>query len=145
MDVKHKGALTELQCITYLHSLGYTISIPYGDNARYDIILDTGKELLKIQIKTASLAIDTNDTYIVKTCSTGVNTSGTKVHSYTKEEVDYIGTFIKDKVYFIPIEECGKKERRLRFSPPLNNQKAKCNMAQDYEVEKILREREVKE
>ena len=142
MDVKHRGALTELQCITYLHGLGYTISIPYGDNARYDLILDTGKKLLRIQIKTASKVTDTNDTYTIKTCSTGINQHQNKIKSYTDEEVEYIGTYINNKVYLIPIEQCGKRGKRLRFAPPLNNQTAKCNMAQDYEAEKILEELE---
>lgn len=141
MDVKHKGAQTELQCITYLHGLGYNISIPFGDNARYDLILDTGKELLRIQIKTASLCLDTNDTYLVKTCSTGINQHQNKIKSYTEDEVEYIGTYIKDRVYLIPISECGKKEKRLRFAPPKNNQNSKCNMAENYEAEKILEER----
>ena len=141
MDVKHKGAQTELQCITYLHGLGYNISIPFGDNARYDLILDTGKELLRIQIKTASLCLDTNDTYLVKTCSTGINQHQNKIKSYTKDEVEYIGTYIKDRVYLIPISECGKKEKRLRFALPKNNQNSKCNMAENYEAEKILEER----
>lgn len=140
-DTKHRGAQTELQCITYLHNLGYNISIPFGDNARYDLILDTTQELLRIQIKTATECTDTNDTFLVKTCSTGINQHQNKIKSYTKEEVDYIGTFIKGKVYLIPIEECGKKEKRLRFAPPKNNQNAKCNMAQEYEAEKILMER----
>lgn len=121
--------------------MGYDVSIPFGDNARYDIILDAGQELLKIQIKTASLATDTNDTYIIKTCSTGINQHKNKIKPYTIDEIDYIGTFINNRVYLIPIENCGKKEKRLRFVPPKNNQNAKCNMAQDYEAEKILEER----
>lgn len=141
IDAKHRGAQTELQCITYLHGLGYNISIPFGDNARYDLILDTGEELLRIQIKTASECKDTNDTYLVKTCSTGINLHENKIKSYTKDEVEYIGTYINNKVYLIPISECGKKEKRLRFAPPKNNQNSKCNMAESYEAEKILEER----
>ena len=79
MDVKHKGAQTELLCMTYLHGLGYDIAIPFGDNSRYDFILDTGKELLRIQVKTASKCTDTNDTYLVKTCSTGINQHQNKI------------------------------------------------------------------
>lgn len=144
IDVKHKGAQTELQVITYLHGLGYDISIPFGDNCRYDIILDTKTELLRIQIKTAALATDTNDTYIIKTCSIGINQHANKIKPYTSNEIEYIATYIKDRVYLIPIELCGKKDKRLRFAPPKNNQHAKCNMASDFEAEKILNERILK-
>ena len=55
INVKAIGAQTELQCITYLHGLGYDISIPWGDNARYDFVLDVNHKLYKIQCKTSSL------------------------------------------------------------------------------------------
>ena len=48
VNVKAIGAHTELQCITYLHGLGYDISIPWGDNARYDFVLDVNHKLYKI-------------------------------------------------------------------------------------------------
>lgn len=47
------GEYTELQCITYLVGLGYTVSTPYGDNAPYDFILEVDNKLYKIQCKTA--------------------------------------------------------------------------------------------
>lgn len=53
LTTKAKGAQTELECITYLHGLGYNISIPWGDNARYDFILDVKHKLYKIQCKTS--------------------------------------------------------------------------------------------
>ena len=142
MNSKDKGNIGEAVFMAEMIKQGCIVSKPFGDNARYDFILDTGKKLIRIQIKTASKAVDTNDTYIVKTCSTGINQHQNKIKSYTSEEVEYIGTYINDRVYLIPITQCGKKEKRLRFAPPLNNQKAKCNMVQDYEAEKILEELE---
>ena len=142
VDVKHKGAQTELQCITYLHGLGYNISIPFGDNARYDLILDTNKELLKLQIKTARQCTDTNDTWVINTSSTGINHQINKKRRYTADEIDYFGTYINGQVYLVPVSECGGNEKRLRFAPPLNNQKSRCNMAQDYDAIKVLAERD---
>ena len=55
VNTKHIGALTELQCITYLFNLGYDISIPFGDNCSYDFILDVNHKLYKIQAKTSRL------------------------------------------------------------------------------------------
>ena len=48
-----KGLTTELQCQTYFIQLGYIVSVPLGPQ-RYDFILDTGKELLKIQVKSCN-------------------------------------------------------------------------------------------
>ena len=43
------GYITELQVISKLMEYG-DVSIPYGNNSRYDCILDYNGKLLKIQI-----------------------------------------------------------------------------------------------
>ena len=50
LDVKALGAQTELLCITYLHGLGYNVSVPWGDNARYDFILDVNTGLIALAL-----------------------------------------------------------------------------------------------
>lgn len=51
---KFKGNLTELKCLIGFMSMGFDCSIPYGDNSRYDMIVDVGDELLRVQCKSAS-------------------------------------------------------------------------------------------
>ena len=96
--------------------------------------------MYRIQIKTAACVEE--GVYSIKTCSTGINSHENKIRPYTSEEIEFIGTFIEGKVYLIPISECGRKEKRLRFILPKNNQISLCNMASDYEAEKILRSKE---
>lgn len=43
-----QGNITELLCITKFISMGFECSLPYGNQAKYDLIVDTGKELLRI-------------------------------------------------------------------------------------------------
>jgi len=38
LDSKQKGNLTELKCITSFYELGYSVSIPYGENSRYSLV-----------------------------------------------------------------------------------------------------------
>ena len=52
---KQKGNLTELQCITAFYENGYAVSIPYGENSRYDFIADIYGKLIRIQVKTSSI------------------------------------------------------------------------------------------
>ena len=42
MTTKQKGNLTELQCISAFISEGYNVSIPFGEDTRYDFIADDG-------------------------------------------------------------------------------------------------------
>ena len=51
---KQKGLNTELHCISYFSDCGFLVSTPYGDNGRYDLIVDVNGHLLRVQVKTAS-------------------------------------------------------------------------------------------
>lgn len=135
---KSVGNITELKCLIAFMSMGFDCSIPYGDNAKYDIILDVGDELLRIQCKSSKFAksgskIDTN-AFSFSCSSQTTNTKKTVRHSY-KGLIDYFATVWKDKVYLIPVDECSLN-KTLRLSPPSNN--ISYNAAEDYEVEKVL-------
>lgn len=41
------------RAIAYFTSKGHTVSIPLNDCQEYDLIVDTGTELLKVQVKTS--------------------------------------------------------------------------------------------
>lgn len=133
LSTKAKGAQTELECITYLHGLGYDISIPWGDNARYDFVLDVNHKLYKIQCKTSSLQEE--GVYKFKCNSTYVNAQGNRTENYTAEEVDFFCTFIEGKCYLIPYSETSKREKVMRFVKPKNGQVKGITFAQDYLAE----------
>lgn len=140
LDTKQKGNLTELQCITACYQLGYNVSIPYGENSRYDFILDVDGKLLKIQVKTSrnKKSIKNPKDAIVFTCrSSNTNASGNTYHRYTKEQIDYFATYWDGKCYLVPVEECNI-EKTLWFSSPANGQKNMISMANDYELTKTL-------
>ena len=136
---KQKGNLTELQCITAFYKLGYSVSIPYGENSRYDFIADVNGELLKIQVKTSRVKKE-NEAIIFTCRSTNVNTKGTVYHRYNKEQIDYFATFWNEKCYLVPVEECSV-EKTLRFCYPSNGQKKGITLAEEYELEKVLNRR----
>ena len=140
LDTKQKGNLTELQCITACYELGYSVSIPYGENSRYDFILDVDGKLLKIQVKTSrnkKTIKNPNDAIVFACRSSNTNASGNVYHRYTKDQIDYFATYWDGKCYLIPVEECSV-EKTLWFAPPANGQKNMISMASDYELMKIL-------
>lgn len=136
LDCKYKGNLTELLCLAAFTKLGYQVSIPYGDHARYDFIVDIDNALYRIQCKTSS--IEDLGVYSFSCRSTAANHSRAASRSYTKEEIDFFATIIEDKCYLIPIEETGGSSKRLRFIPPKNGQKVGVSFAKDYELETQL-------
>lgn len=135
---KSVGNIVELKCLIAFMKMGFDCSIPYGDNAKYDIIVDIGDELLKIQCKSANAVrsegkIDEN-AFIIRCTSQTTNTKKTIRHSYVGL-IDYFATVWKDKVYLIPVDECSDT-KTLRLNPPKYN--VTYNKAEDYEIEKIL-------
>lgn len=129
LNSKKKGNLTEMQCMAAIMAHNCGVSIPFGDNSRYDFIADIDGQLLKIQVKTAS-AKDENS--IKFSCrSTYVNCSGVKNIRYSENEIDYFATYWDNQCYLISVNECSV-EKILRFSPPKNRQIKGITFAKDY-------------
>lgn len=137
LSTKQKGNLTELECITAFYKLGYKVSIPYGENSRYDFIADIEGKLVKIQVKTSRLKKNTDDAITFSCRSTTTNKHTNTYHSYSKEEIDFFATSWKEQVYLVPVEECSV-DKTLRFSEPKNGQKQLISFAKDYEIEKVI-------
>lgn len=135
MEKKQKGNLVELQCITAFYELGYQVSIPYGENSRYDFIADIGNRLIRVQVK-SSQEID-EISFRFSCQSVKSKKSGISRRKYTKDEIDYFSTFCKGKCYLVPVEECSK-QKTLRTAKGKNNQTQNVCFAYHYELEKQI-------
>lgn len=98
-----KGQIIELKVQEELLRYGFDISIPSYNASKYDLIADTGKELLKIQVK-KSISIS-NSSFSFSCTTQNVKSSQGSKHKYTIDEIDYFATVWKDKVYLIPVDE----------------------------------------
>lgn len=90
------GEYTELQCITYLVGLGYTVSTPYGDNAPYDFILEVDNKLYKIQCKTAFVVDE--GVWGIRLRRVRINSKQYVRKGYTSDEVDFFLLLLKAAV-----------------------------------------------
>lgn len=136
-DTKKIGNITELEVLTYITKLGYQVSIPFGDRARYDQVWDINGRLIKVQVKTAHLIGEGEAIEI--SCKSSNRSAGKNVNRrYTSEEIDFIASYFDGKCYLIPIQETCSRSKKLRFQHPKNNQLTSVNWAVDYEVEKVL-------
>ena len=132
---KQKGNLTELKCLSAFVEQGCGVSIPYGDNSKYDFIADVDKKLFKIQVKTSS---SKDENAIMFSCrSTHVNCTGVKNERYSSNEIDFFATYWNNQCYLIPVNECSVT-KTLRFSPPKSGQLKGITFAKDYELAKQL-------
>ncbi len=137
LESKQKGIITELQCITAFNQLGYHISIPYGENSRYDFIADIEGKLIRVQVKTSRYKDESQEAILFACRSSHVNSKGTQNVRYTSDEIDYFATYFNNICYLIPVNECST-EKVLRFVPPKNGQIKGITFAIDYELEKQI-------
>ena len=135
---KEKGNLTELQCLVAFAEQGLKVSIPYGENCRYDFILDVNGTLLKIQCKTSHL-ITSEDGFEFRCRSINSTRKGIFETRYTKEDIDYFATYFEGQCYLVPVEECGAA-KVLRFNYPKNGQKRGISLAKNYLLEEVIKQ-----
>jgi len=64
---KDIGDRTALAVMLALREAGYAISVPFGENTRYDLVIDDGESLLRVQCKTGRLR---KGSIVFATCST---------------------------------------------------------------------------
>lgn len=133
MDTKKKGNLTELRCLAAFMENECGVSIPYGDNSKYDFIADVNGKLLKIQVKTSSYANDEKTAIQFSCRSTHVNCKGVSNVKYSKDEIDYFATYWENRCYLIPVEECSTR-KNLRLIDAKSGQVKGISFAKDYEL-----------
>ena len=113
---------------------GYKVSLPYGEDCKYDMIVDTGQKLYRVQCKTSSALPDKEDGFKFKTRSVVITTHGTKTNGYSSKDIDAFATMYEGKCYLVPVEDCGINEKVLRLRYPRNGQHKGISLAENYEL-----------
>ena len=139
-DTQYKGALTQQKCFLKCIEMGFTVSKPIFDNARYDFILDTGNNLLKIQVKTSRWKDEEHSGFIFNCYSQHSLSTGNKVMKYTKKEIDFFMTEQEGIFYLYPAPEQGLKEKTLRILPAKSGQVKNISFAKDYIFEEVIKD-----
>lgn len=117
---KDTGDATEALVIQRMVDAGYSVSIPFGDNDPYDLIVDTGDELYRIQCKTAWM--DSEDRMRFNSHS-----QTTADGEYTEESYgDGIDAFVvkcpkNGDLYWIDVDEASGCKTTLRFDSDIDH------------------------
>jgi hypothetical protein len=131
-DTKSIGELSELLVALALGRLGYYVSKPLGENARYDLVIDKDGKLSRVQVKTGRLR---NGTIVFHTYSSHAHRGGS-CKPYTNQ-IEFFGVYCPElhSVYLIPIEDTARLSGTLRVKETKNRQHAQIRWAQPYLVD----------
>lgn len=133
-----RGNISEAVVMAAYLKAGLMVSVPFGSGAPYDLIVDTGLRLYKIQIKTG---------WLRKGC---INYRGRRrvreahpyaTRPYTENEVDYFAIYYPatTSIYVVPFRTC-HADGCLRLDPVQNGQQKFIRWAQDFSWENHIHE-----
>lgn len=135
---KQKGNITEMECTLAFMKAGYKVSVPYGEDCRYDLVVDISNHLYRVQCKTSHALTNPEDGFKFKTKSVVVTTHGVKESQYNENEIDFFATVYEGNCYLVPVEECNN-EKTLRYRYPANGQKKGISLAETYLLENMIK------
>jgi hypothetical protein len=135
---KEIGDRTTLAAMLALEAAGFKLLLPFGENIRYDLVIDDGSRLARVQCKTGRLRQGAVR-FAVCSCY------GHHLHPDTARrdyhgQIDYFAIHCPeiDSVYLVPIEALSvKTEASLRVEPTRNGQRRGIRMAADYEIAQV--------
>ena len=105
---KEKGNSGLGMAIAYFSSNGYVVSIPLNDTQDYDILVDKGGFISKVQVKATGCKTK-NNIYQVALKSCG-GTKGKEYKTLVNTNIDYVFILNADlKMYLIPKNEIKNK------------------------------------
>lgn len=113
MNTKQVGDTSESLVLAELTRRGYQVSVPFGDNDRYDLVVDDGDALYRVQVKTGWRE---DGCVRFKTGSRTTTDGRPTVEDYTADEVDAFAVRCResDRLFWVPFEDAGRKSTYLR-------------------------------
>jgi hypothetical protein len=106
---KSQGQIGVGSAINYYTSIGYTVCIPLLDNQDYDLIVDSGVKLLKVQVKTTKQLTSYGIPIVnLRVCGGNQSYSTSKVFDSSSVDLVYVLCSNGDR-YNIPSTEIKAK------------------------------------
>ena len=129
---KWVGDVSQSQIMAALLERGVKVMLPFGDNARYDPVVEEGGVFSRVQCKTGRIR---NVAVVFPVASSQYHRGG-KRRDY-RGEVDAFGIFCPDNgcTYIIPLANLPLvREAKLRLTRPANRQVKGIRWARQYEI-----------
>jgi hypothetical protein len=130
----HKGNVAELAIAAEAANLGLSVLKPLTEHEIYDLALDLGDRIWRIQCKWATFNGDVVHVHVGRSRT---SRRGYVRTTYEKGDIDALAAYCQQlhRCYLLPEEMVvGKYAIQLRVASARNNQRAAINFAKDYEL-----------
>jgi hypothetical protein len=134
VDTKAAGDITEAVVLAEFLKAGFPVLVPFGDNRRYDLVVEVGERFWRVQCKTASL---TSDRCGGEGCIRFKARSGVHESRPYRGQADLFGAYSPDtgQVYVLAVDEVPETDVWLRLTPARNNNQYGIRLAEDHTLE----------
>lgn len=132
------GLTSEAKILTAFVQAGFPVLLPFGEDHRYDMVIEAGGRFLRVQVKTAS------------PCGNG-DRACVRFHAYShrfiggkfsgreayRGDADLFAVYAPTtgKVYVLPVDQCPVTDVWLRLTPAKNGQRSGIRMAENHTLE----------
>lgn len=97
---KKQGDVGLGAAIGWFTAHGYTVSVPLTDSQDYDLIVDDGNDLLRVQVKTTTFKMKAHYVVALKTCGGNRKEAWNKRFDHSSVELLFVLTEAGDKYLF---------------------------------------------
>jgi hypothetical protein len=132
---KDIGDRSTLAVMVGLKRRGYEIAVPFGENTRYDLVIDDGHTLARVQCKSGQLRAGA--IHFKTASSYAHHRSSRQARRHYHGQIDFFAVYCPDThgVYLLPIDDVAPRcEAALRVEPSRNGQKKRIRLAADYQI-----------
>src|SRR4051812_45954202 len=132
--LKQKGDTAELAVALDIRRRGYPVCFPFGEDCDYDLVVDRGDRLERVQVKYT----ESDGAVIHVRCRAISVTNGKVVNTkcYTANEIDWLAIFdaTTERCYYVPASHlgAGRHMMHLRLMPARSGRKQGINWAEDF-------------
>jgi len=134
MNTKTKGQITEAAVALTLLRAGKVVLTPYGENQRYDLVIEEEGSFKTVQCKTGRY----RNGCVIFNLYSSVRDKTTKKYKKVKYEssVDYYGVYCAqlNQCYLVPPAELATELGILRVGSRETNGGSQSRWAKDYEI-----------
>src|SRR5579872_3100258 len=115
---KQRGEMAEAAFVSKAASLGLCVSKPWGESSRYDLIVDNGRRLMRVQVKSAHRAGEYGGYTF--------HAHGNTTRVYRASEIDVLVAYVvpENAWYLFPVEEF-RKYKSMKLFPVSRRRKSK--------------------
>jgi len=135
VNTKTVGEITEAVAMAEFVKAGFPVLLPFGENQRYDMVIEADGRFLRVQCKTARLIRNASGAAGSNVLAFNATShDGHRARQSYRDQADVFAVYSPHtkQVYVLGVNEVGETTVWLRLTPAKNNQSVGVRYAEEH-------------